>query len=151
MNTQQWRIPAHVPQNHGCRSLDASRTVANLLPESDGLKHPPLGGESGAGNSLKHSGLENLFHDLRRCSKIPRCILPISSRGDLCCCHRNVKEMSLFCSDEIPRAKHAVSTPCRNIPHGTAVFRERARTRSRVRWAMLKFGGPFDCTDLTRI
>src|SRR5580658_5389983 len=76
MNTQQWRIPAHVPQNHGCRSLDASRTVANLLAESDGLKHPPLGGESGAGNSLKHSGLENLFHDLRRCSKIPRCILP---------------------------------------------------------------------------
>jgi hypothetical protein len=57
MNTKQRRIPRHLTQEKGYRSLNLLSAVANLPLKSDGLKDPPLGGQSSAGNSSKYPGL----------------------------------------------------------------------------------------------
>jgi hypothetical protein len=57
MNTQQLCIRGNLAQEKSYRSLNLSSAVANLPLESDGLKDPPLGGQSSAGNSSKYPGL----------------------------------------------------------------------------------------------
>jgi hypothetical protein len=62
MNAKQRRIPGHLAQEKGYRTLNLSSAVANLPPKFDGFKDSPLGGQSGTGNSSKHPGLCRWLH-----------------------------------------------------------------------------------------
>jgi hypothetical protein len=57
MNTQQRRIPCQFAYHKSYGSLSPPTAVANLQLESDGLNHPPFGGQLSAGNSSNGLGL----------------------------------------------------------------------------------------------